>query len=216
MLKLLLAILLLLPQKSAVEKRIESLGFCDVGAMKSGILVDLMYAKADNFTHKVLYKDLRHAYLHPLAAKSLIRAQEILRKERPDLTLKVYDAARPMSIQRTMYNAVKGTSKAIYVSNPKNGGGLHNYGMAVDITLALNNGDTLDMGTKIDHLGYEAHITNEALLVERHIITKKARHNRELLRRVMRQASFRSLSTEWWHFNRITRKEARSRYRVIE
>lgn len=39
-----------------------------------------------------------------------------------------------MSIQQKMWNVVKGTKNDIYVSNPAHGGGMHNYGMAVDIT----------------------------------------------------------------------------------
>ena len=99
------------------------------------IHVSLMYARADNFTGRVLYGDLREAYLHPKAATALVKAQRRLKQLRPDLSLKVYDAARPMHIQQKMWDAVKNTSKDIYVSNPAHGGGMHNYGLAVDITL---------------------------------------------------------------------------------
>ena len=105
-----------------------------------------------------------------------------------------------MHIQQKMWNVVAGTPKNIYVSNPKNGGGLHNYGMAVDLTLCDAKGDTLSMGTKIDYLGK---------------FTPEARSNRELLRRVMRQAGFKALRTEWWHFNFITRAEAKAHYKPI-
>jgi len=36
---------------------------------------------------------------------------------------------RPMSVQKKMWNVVKGTPKYKYVSNPNRGGGLHNYGL---------------------------------------------------------------------------------------
>ena len=65
------------------------------------------------------------------------------------------------------------------------GGGLHNYGLAVDISILDENGKPLPMGTKVDHLGIEAHITNERSLVQRGKITKQERENRLLLRRVM-------------------------------
>ena len=134
---------------------------------------------------------------------------------KPELSLKVYDAARPMHIQQKMWNVVAGTPKNIYVSNPKNGGGLHNYGMAVDLTLCDAKGDTLSMGTKIDYLGKLAHIDNEAEMVKQGKLTPEARSNRELLRRVMRQAGFKALRTEWWHFNFITRAEAKAHYKPI-
>ena len=160
----------------------ERSGFVDVRSMDSTIRVSLMYARADNFTGRVLYTDLHEAYLHPKAARALAKAQKILKASHPELSLKVYDAARPMHIQQKMWNVVAGTPKNIYVSNPKNGGGLHNYGMAVDLTLCDVKGDTLPMGTKIDYLGKLAHIDNEAEMVKLGKLTPEARRNRELLR----------------------------------
>ena len=203
-------------QKSATAQRMEAQGFIDITSLDSTIQVSLMYARSDNFTGKILYTDLREAYLHPKAAKALVHAQKILRQKRPDLSLKVYDAARPMSIQQKMWDVVAGTKKNIYVSNPKNGGGLHNYGMAVDVTLCNEaTGDTLDMGTKIDFLGSYAHIDQEASLVKQGIISTQAKRNRELLRSVMREAGFTPLRSEWWHFNYISRAEARAKYKAI-
>lgn len=203
-------------QKSATAQSMEAQGFIDITSLDSTIQVSLMYARFDNFTGKILYTDLREAYLHPKAAKALAQAQKILRQKRPDLSLKVYDAARPMSIQQKMWDVVAGTKKNIYVSNPKNGGGLHNYGMAVDVTLCNEaTGDTLDMGTKIDFLGSYAHIDQEASLVKQGIISTQAKRNRELLRSVMREAGFTPLRSEWWHFNYISRAEARAKYKAI-
>ncbi|MBO7470234.1 MAG: M15 family metallopeptidase [Bacteroidaceae bacterium] len=204
-------------QKSATAKRMEQQGLVDILSVDSTIQVSLMYSRADNFTGKVLYTDLREAYLHPKAASALAKAQQALKKLRPDLSLKVYDATRPMSVQQKMWNTVAGTKQQNYVSNPRNGGGMHNYGLAVDITLcdALS-GDTLDMGTKVDFLGSYAHITDEAGLVSRHIITPKAKKNRELLRKVMTEAGFMPLKTEWWHFNLVSRAEAKAHYKAVK
>ena len=213
---MLLASLSLTAQPSPTARRMGQQGFVDVQQLDSTIHVSLMYSRADNFTGRVLYADLREAYLHPKAAQALLRAQQLLRKQRPDLALKVYDAARPMHIQQKMWDTVKGTAQQNYVSNPRNGGGLHNYGLAVDITLCdAQTGDTLDMGTVVDHLGIEAHIDNEAALVKRGIISPQAQANRQLLRNVMRQAGFTPLRTEWWHFNLVSRAEARAHYKPI-
>ena len=204
-------------QQSATAKRMAEQGMVDVLSVDSTIQVSLMYSRADNFTGKVLYTDLREAYLHPKAAAAVAKAQQALKKLRPELSLKIYDATRPMSVQQKMWNAVAGTSKNIYVSNPRNGGGMHNYGLAVDITLCkAATGDTLDMGTKVDFLGSYAHIDNEAALVSRHIITKEAKQNRELLRKVMTEAGFKPLKTEWWHFNLVSRAEAKAHYKAIK
>ena len=74
------------------------------------------------------------------AAKALLQAQKRLKELYPGYSLIIYDAARPMSVQQKMWNVVKGTSQNIYVSNPARGGGLHNYGLAVDVSIADEKG----------------------------------------------------------------------------
>lgn len=195
---------------------LEKQGLVDVRKLDKSIFVSLMYARADNFTGSVLYGDLREAYLHPQAAEALVKAQRRLKALRPDLSLKVYDAARPMTIQQRMWDKVKNTPKDFYVSNPAHGGGLHNYGLAVDITLCDLRGDSLPMGTRVDAMTPLSHIDREAELVVARRISRQAQLNRELLRSVMQFAGFRPLRTEWWHFNFRTRAQAKKYYRVIE
>ena len=216
---LLLFSLFVLPAKSQTSKTEEALshaGYVNVRELDPTLQVSLMYARADNFVGVVLYDDLRQAYLHPDAAAALVKAQKRLKQLRPELSLKIYDAARPMHIQQKMWNKVKNTSMKPYVSNPANGGGLHNYGLAVDITLCDAKGDSITVGTMIDHLGPEAHIDTENQLVAKGIISKRAQQNRQLLRQVMRYAGFKPLRTEWWHFNFKSRAEAKRHYKVIK
>jgi len=120
-----------------------------------------------------------------------------------------------MSVQKKMWNVVKGTSKFKYVSNPNHGGGLHNYGLAVDISILDSLGNPLPMGTKVDHLGFEANITQENELVHTGKISENERQNRILLRTVMKKAGFRPLPSEWWHFNFCSRDEAKRKYKLI-
>ena len=195
---------------------LERRGYVNIQKADPSIFVSLMYSRADNFTGEVLYTDLREAYLHPKAAEALVKAQKRLRQLRPDLSLKVYDAARPMSIQQKMWDKVKNTPKYFYVSNPARGGGLHNYGMAVDLTLCTLKGDSIPMGTKIDYMGAAAHINKEASLVASGRISREAQANRRLLREVMAYAGFKPLRTEWWHFNYVSRAVAKKYYKVIK
>lgn len=196
--------------KSATEQRIEAQGFVNVKDADPSIKVSLMYTRPDNFTGKVLYTDLKKAYLHPLAAEALKKAQAELKRRRPELSLIVYDATRPMSVQQKMWDVVKGTSKSIYVSNPANGGGLHNYGFAVDVSICNEKGDTIPMGTIIDHLGREAQPKLEAEMLSRGVISQEALDNRRLLREVMAAGGYKVLNTEWWHFNLKTRKQVKA------
>lgn len=188
--------------------------FVNVKDMDSTIVVDLMYAKSDNFTGEKMY-DFRDAYLHHKAAKAIKKANALLKNINPDLRLVIYDAARPMSVQQKMWNKVKGTSQQNYVSNPANGGGLHNYGLAVDVSIINISGDTLPMGTIVDALIPLSHIDKERELMNKGMITKEAVRNRLLLRRVMKNAGFYPLRSEWWHFNYTTRSDAKANYRVI-
>ena len=200
-------------KESQTARKLVREGYVNIREVDPSIHVSLMYGRADNFCG--VYDDLKEAFLHPEAMAALKKAQAYLKQLRPDLSLKVYDAARPMHIQQKMWDKVKHTEKDIYVSNPAHGGGMHNYGMAVDITLCTLKGDTLDMGTKIDYMGSAAHIDHEDRLVEEKKISKKARENRQLLRKVMRYGGFIPLRTEWWHFNKCSRATAKKYYKVI-
>lgn len=201
--------------KSSTALKMDSLGLLDIEKELPDVFVELMYAKPDNFVGRVLYDDLTEAYLHPEAIKALKKASDILQEEHPDLRLKVYDAARPMSIQRIMWNQVAGTSKSIYVSNPNKGGGMHNYGLAVDLTLCDVKGDTLTMGVLIDHMGKESNIDKEDQMLKDGILSQQAYSNRRLLRGIMRKAGWSALDSEWWHFNLVDRETAMRDYKVI-
>lgn len=191
-------------------------GLVDISVLDSTIRVHLVYATPDNFMGEAVYTGITRAWLHPDAAQKLVTAQRLLKKEHPDLTLVVYDAARPMSVQRKMWRLVRGTDKVNYVSNPSNGGGLHNYGMAVDVTILDPAGEPMPMGTPFDFFGEEAHTNNEEALLASGKITRKEFDNRRLLRRIMKSAGFRTIPYEWWHFNACSRAEARQSYPVLD
>lgn len=195
----------------------ERAGMVDLKTDSPSIEVSLMYGRDDNFTGAAMYPaGFDKAYLHPEASQALAAAQKALSAEHPGYRLKIADAARPMSVQTKMYNTVKGTPMAPYVSNPARGGGLHNYGLAVDVTIVDATGREIPMGTKIDHLGPEANIHREKQLVAQGKITEAARQNRILLRRVMKTGGFMPLRSEWWHFNLRSRADARARYRRLD
>ena len=205
-------------KKLTLAQTMDSAGMIDVRKQCPEVMVSMMYSRPDNFTGSVIYSDGTiddKVYLHKEAAAALKKAQAELTRRRPGMHLLVKDASRPMSAQRKMYKVVRGTSKAPYVSNPANGGGLHNYGLAVDVTLADSAGRELPMGTPVDHLGREANIDKEQSLVKRGIITEQERQNRLLLREVMKAAGFTPLRSEWWHFNLRSRAVAKQRYKLL-
>ena len=68
------------PAKSRTAQRLNSLGYENIAERDTSIAIDLMYARADNFVGRVLYADLREAYLHPVAMECLLKAQRLLRE----------------------------------------------------------------------------------------------------------------------------------------
>jgi len=201
---------------SPTEKRMREMGLVDVAEVDTAIRVHLVYATAENFTGCILYEDIRKAFLLPAAAEKLSDARRRLQAERPDLTLLVYDAARPFSVQERMREEAVKLGKTNYVSNPKRGGGLHNYGAAVDLTLCDAAGTPLPMGSPFDHFGPESHINRENDLLRTGKITQQEFENRKLLRRVMTGAGFSTIANEWWHFNLVSRDEAIATLQKIE
>lgn len=204
-------------QKKAenLESYLQTKNLVNVSALDNSIRSELKYATTDNFTKTILYDTLLNIYLHPLAADKLIKAQKYLKTIHPDYSLLVYDAVRPLSVQKKMYKVVQNTPYAAYVANPTRTG-LHNYGMAVDLTICDKNGTPLDMGTPFDFFGSAAGINKEAELVQKGVLTNKQVQNRELLRKVMIHAGFKTIRGEWWHFNAVSITEARQSYKVIE
>ena len=199
------------------DVRMRELGLTDVCFWEPAIQYYLIYATADNFMQKPLYNmKLTRAWLHPHAALKLIRAQEILQNERPELSLLIYDAARPIEVQRTMAEWAKRTNNLNFVSDPVKGGGQHNYGMAVDVTLVNRQGEWLPMGTPFDFFGPEAYTDKEEELLRQRRISPSEYQNRRLLRQVMEAAGFTSIRNEWWHFNACSSEEAKTRYKLID
>lgn len=203
------------PDKPSMALYLEEQGLKNIHTLDSTIHVDLKYATTDNFTKEILYDDLTEAYLHPIAAQKLAKAQQLLKEIDPDLSLLVYDAGRPMSVQKKMYKVVQNTPYREYVADPSKTG-MHNYGMAVDLTICRSDGTALDMGTPFDFFGKAAGINQEEQLLNEGLLTREQINNRKLLRKVMTEAGFITIRGEWWHFNAVSRSEAKRDVKVIE
>ena len=204
-------------RKSNIEKELERIGLQNVAEEIPGIEVYMVYATPYNFMGRVLYEGLDEAYLVPEAIEKLRKANELLRKRRLDLHLVVYDAARPRSIQQQMWNVVKNTELQEFVANPnKSGGGPHNYGMAVDVTLVDCTGHPIPMGSEYDYFGDRARVDLESQLIEKGEISERELKNRQLLRDIMTEAGWLTIPSEWWHFNAIPLAEACKRLSVIK
>ena len=147
-------------QEVDFDKKMKEYGLVDVQTLDKEIEVELKYATEDNFVGENMYGSLTTAYLLPHFARKVVEAQRILRECHPEYSLLIYDAARPISVQRRMRSIVEGTPLQIYVADGKRGG-RHNFGVAVDLTIVDGNGRPLDMGAGFDHFGKEAWVGND-------------------------------------------------------
>ena len=203
--------------KSEIELGLEQIGLQSVSEQIPGIEVYMVYATPYNFMGRVLYEGLDEAYLVPEAMYKLRKANELLRQKRLDLHLVVYDAARPRSIQQQMWKVVENTELQDFVANPnKSGGGPHNYGIAVDVTLVDCTGHPIPMGSEYDYFGDRSRVDLEAELIKNGEINHRELLNRQLLREIMTEAGWIVEPSEWWHFNAMPLSEASQKLTVIE
>lgn len=201
-----------------LEKSLQAAGLVNIQDVIPEALVELKYSTTDNFFGADVYGDLTSAYLQPEVAEMLKKANRILQEKYPELMLLIYDGVRPRSVQQILWdNLDKPDSiKPLYVADPKKGG-LHNYGVAVDLSLAeKSTGEALDMGTTYDYFGYPAYPDREDQMLQEGKITQAHVNNRKKLREVMNGAGFSGIGSEWWHFNAFSHKEAAQKFAIVE
>lgn len=156
-------------------------------SVDSTFVLDIRYATVNNFTKRKLYP-VSKAKLRLEAAESLASVNRELKLK--GLRLKIYDAYRPLSIQKKLWEVVPDEK---FVADPQKGS-RHNRGAAVDLTLIDSTGNELSMPTPYDDF------------------TEKAGHNyvnlpevvlanRAMLKEAMIRHGFLPLQSEWWHYD---------------
>lgn len=199
-----------------IENKFINAGLIDVNSIDKTIHVDLVFsAPKKNYFRINFYNNLTKAYLQKEVAEKISKAQKILQLNKKGYSLLILDAARPRSVSRQMYDKMKGTKFEKFVANP-NKGSMHNYGIAVDITVLDETGKELDMGFSPFRKGtieiYWLYVKQKLGLK----LSNKQKNNRKLLSDTMVKAGFIPLSYEWWHFNGMPKADARRRYKIIE
>jgi D-alanyl-D-alanine dipeptidase len=198
-----------------IETKFIEAGLINVHEVDETIKVDLVNSDPDkNFFRENFYNGLNKAYLRKEVAKKLSLAQKYLKSEFPEYSILIMDAARPRGISKLMYEKMKGTKFEKFVANPQKGS-MHNYGIAVDVTIVDGNDKEIDMGftpfyksTLSIYWGYAK--------LKMFDLSEAQKQNRKLLSNVMKKAGFIPLSYEWWHFNGMPKDDARKKYQIIE
>lgn len=216
------------------DAKMRKYGLVDIQELDNEILVELKYSTEDNFVGKDMYGDLERAYLEADFAEKVIGAQRILKARNPQLTLLIYDAARPISVQRAMRRVVEGTPYVSFVADGTRGG-RHNYGVAVDLTIATIDGKPLDMGAGFDDFTAAAAVkgtsdtkdpANRKIevyrkyvrdMAQRGVITSEAADNRIMLLEIMCEAGLLPYRSEWWHYELpLSMSLTRERYKLLD
>lgn len=204
------------PMIPKIEQRIMDKGLENVHDHLPQVIVELKYSTTDNFLGKDIYGDLTNAYLQPECITKLKHAWKLLQKHKPGHTFIIYDALRPMSVQQVMWDSldVSHEQKFWYVAPPGRGS-IHNYGMAVDLTIADSSGEPLDMGTEFDYFGKLGFPRFTQKFLQEGKLSQQQADNRNFLIDIMQQSGFSVATTEWWHFNATSLADAKERFEPI-
>jgi D-alanyl-D-alanine dipeptidase len=187
--------------------------FVDINTF-SNVKLDKRYASTNNFCGIILDTNKYSCSLHPIAAKKFQTATTILAKEKPGWKFIIFDAFRPLSVQKKLYQQVKGTPQAHYVAYPSYG--IHCYGFAIDLSLLDEHGKEIDMGTSFDDFTQLAEPKYESKFLHSGKLTKEQYANRLILRSIMKRAGFHQLQREWWHYEALPEHIVRSRYKQMD
>jgi D-alanyl-D-alanine dipeptidase len=154
-------------------------------------ILDLRYNSENNFLKQNVYKEFGLNQCRALRRikQGLLRIEPELRKRK--LKLVLFDCYRPLSVQKKMW---KIKPEPGYVADPAKGSN-HNRGIALDVTLAREDGTRLPMPTEFDDFTPKAHRKYKCSKDE----AEKC-DNRKLLESLMKDAGLKGLPTEWWHF----------------
>ncbi len=180
---------LIVKKTKSIEKTIADTSFVRLKSYSKDFIFDLKYATSDNFLKTKVY-DCAECYLRFKTVKKLIAINGILKEQ--GLKIKLFDCYRPLDVQKKMWKLVPNTN---YVADPKKGS-IHNRGCAVDLTLVNLKGVPLDMGTEFDFFGEQANHDYQNL-------SDLVKSNRKILKNVMLTNGFKSINSEWWHYNLI-------------
>ncbi|MDP7039862.1 MAG: M15 family metallopeptidase [Myxococcota bacterium] len=189
----------------------------DVAQIDQRFNFDIVYATPNNFIKEKVYP-LARCLIRKEVAGMLQKAQTYLDAHHKGYTLLFKDCYRPEHVQFKMWEVVKNTPQQKYVANPNTKtGSVHNYAAAVDVTLTDKTGHEVDMGTKHDHLGALSEIRYE----EKHLKEGKLTHAQIAHRKILRDAmtkggKFKTIRTEWWHFDAWQGQELRRRYKKLD
>jgi len=151
------------------------------------VVLEMRYASARNITGKPIYPDGK-AWLRRETVRNLARVARSLQEK--GYRLVIWDAWRPTYAQKALW-AAKPDGKYL---TPPSKISRHTRGTSVDLSLADQNGQILEMPSEHDEFNAKADEDFSDVPKE---VAKRAR----LLRNTMFAAGFSGVPDEWWHYD---------------
>ncbi|MDD4149566.1 MAG: M15 family metallopeptidase [Bacteroidales bacterium] len=201
---------------SKAEICLKSMGLVNIKDSLPLIMIDLKYSTTDNFIGLDFYGDITNAFVQNECLIKLQTAYQVLQNKKPRYTFIVFDAVRSVEAQQLMWDSidVPVNIKHWYVANPARGS-IHNFGMALDISIVDDAGNVLDMGTKFDFFGELAYPNKTEYFYKTGDLSEEQYQNRNLLMSIMADAGFYVSKTEWWHYNAGSLDYSKNKYQIF-
>ena len=171
--------------------------FVDLAEAVPGVVLEVRYATADNFTGAPLPGYAPNVlWVYEDTAWALAEVQDEFAAN--GMRLRIYDAYRPAraSVAMVDWAIEHGRIDLVtqgYVGRRSN----HARGNTVDLTVDGPDGRPLDMGTDWDAFTPASHYRG---------VEGEAMRNRRRLRRAMQRVGFVPYAREWWHFSLPSQK----------
>ncbi|MDY0278405.1 MAG: M15 family metallopeptidase [Acholeplasma sp.] len=171
------------------EEEMLILNLVDVEAATDEFIIEMRYATEDNFVGKKVYP-LDVCIMQKDTLEKLMKSNKEFLEI--GLRIKIWDAYRPISIQKIFFDLVPNES---FVANPyKDQCSVHNSGFAVDLTLVDMDGKEIEMPTSFDDFSEKASRNSTKMSVE-------AVKNLSILTQILTKNGFKTIDSEWWHYN---------------
>jgi zinc D-Ala-D-Ala dipeptidase len=191
------------PQQTAQER---PAAFVDAATIVPGLIAEMRYATAHNFTARVVDGyEARRCLLTRQAAEALAAVARDLAPR--GLVIKAFDCYRPTQAVANFVRWARDindqAARAEFYPNvdkrtlfrdgyiASHSG--HSRGSTIDMTLARADGTELDMGTPFDFFSPRSWTADPTVTPEQHA-------NRMFLVAAMRRRGFRNYDKEWWHY----------------
>ncbi len=174
--------------EAAIYRKAKNFHLVPIATAVPEAFVELRY-KVTSAAGKPLYLTTMPALIHRSTAAKL---RQVAAELKPlGYYLKIWDAWRPPEAHQALWNAVQDER---YVVPPSKGLSWHCYGVSVDLTLARADGREYPMPSKFDEFSDRA--ASRYTGGDPEIADRVA-----LLQNSMKNAGFRVIESEWWHFD---------------